>query len=221
MNTETPDIARPSQPKAVGTTAPFLCGLFEAFQRLDHRLEQAVSAAEKIFGAPAGSDPYRGLYITRDETTRLLRQEPGSLAFPIANEEDLGTEAARFDEGSRLSCLRRAFGLSPLEVDAIVIALAPEIDLRYERLYAYLQDDVTRRRPSVDLVLNLLCASAEEKLQCRKHFGASAPLVRNDLIHLVQDPQHVQPGSFWDKRSRMRAFCRSADLHARRYRLTK
>ena len=40
-----------------------------------------------------------------------------------------------------------------------MIALAPEIDLRYERLYAYLHDDVSRRHPSVDLALNLDCGA--------------------------------------------------------------
>ena len=43
---------------------------------------------------------------------------------------------------------------------ALLIALAPEIDPRYERLYAYLQDDVTRKRPSIDLTLNLLPATS-------------------------------------------------------------
>jgi hypothetical protein len=46
--------------------------------------------------------------------------------------------------------------LSAFDVDLILLALAPKLDLRYERLYAYLQDDVTRTWPSVDLALNLL-----------------------------------------------------------------
>ena len=48
-------------------------------------------------------------------------------------------------------------------IDVLLICLASELDLRYERLYAYLQDDVTRKQPSVDLVLNLLCPSFEAK----------------------------------------------------------
>ncbi|ABG51415.1 AAA ATPase [Trichodesmium erythraeum IMS101] len=36
----------------------------------------------------------------------------------------------------------------------MLIALAPEIDLRYDRLYAYLQDDFTSKGSSVDLALN-------------------------------------------------------------------
>ena len=57
----------------------------------------------------------------------------------------------------RLDRLARLFGLSTLDIDILLICLAPELDNRYERLYAYLQDDVTRKRPSVDLVFNLLC----------------------------------------------------------------
>lgn len=73
----------------------------------------------------------------------------------------------------------------------IFIALAPEFDLRYEKLYSYLQDDVSKKRPSVDLVLNLLCADASAKLQMRSRFLSDAPLVRHGLIQLVQDSGHT------------------------------
>ena len=75
----------------------------------------------------------------------------------------------------------------------IVIALAPELDLRYERLYAYLQDDVTRRRPSVDLALNLLCPTAGDKLACRAHFASDSPLIRHGLVRFVTDSTQPDP----------------------------
>jgi SpoVK/Ycf46/Vps4 family AAA+-type ATPase len=96
-------------------------------------------------------------------------------------------------ELSRLAWLKSTFGLSRFEVDVILIALAPELDLRYERLYAYLQDDVTRKRPSIDLVLNLLCPSAAAKLARRAHFASDAPLMLHRLLHLIPDPNQVQP----------------------------
>jgi hypothetical protein len=80
--------------------------------------------------------------------------------------------------------MQRAFSLSGFELDALLIALAPEIDLRYQRLYAYLQDDVRRRRPSVDLVLNLLCPTVEAKLEARCFFGPRAKLVENRLLRV-------------------------------------
>ena len=57
---------------------------------------------------------------------------------------------------ARLSALAYVFDLDPLETEIVLICLAPDIDLRYERLYGYLQDDVTRRRPTTDLVAKLL-----------------------------------------------------------------
>jgi hypothetical protein len=81
------------------------------------------------------------------------------------------------------------YGLSVFDLDVVLIALAPELDLRYEQLYAYLQDDVTRKRPTVDLALNLLCPGAGEKLGRRGHFEPDAPLVRAGLLHLIPDAE--------------------------------
>lgn len=92
-----------------------------------------------------------------------------------------------------LGSLVQEYKLSKFEREAILVALAPEVDLRYERLFAFLQDDVTRKRPTVDLVLDLLCQTLEEKLAARAYFGTEAPLVRHKLIHLVADPHQVKP----------------------------
>ena len=51
--------------------------------------------------------------------------------------------------------LARAFGLEPVDVELLLVALAPDLDPRFERLYGYLHDDVSRRRASVGLALEL------------------------------------------------------------------
>ena len=94
---------------------------------------------------------------------------------------------------ARLQWLAGVFGLSRFDVNLMVIALAPELDLRYERLYAYLQDDVMRKRPSVDLALNLLCSTAESKWARRAHVASDSPLAHPDLVTLVPDPNQPQP----------------------------
>ena len=96
------------------------------------------------------------------------------------------------DDGSLLAWLGRVFSLSSFDINVIVIALAPELDLRYERLFAYLADDITRKRPTVDLALNLLCRSADEKLAERQAFATDSPLITNKLIRLVSDPNQVE-----------------------------
>ena len=100
----------------------------------------------------------------------------------------MGWELGGFRGSRQLSDgLRRAFGLSSFDLDVCVMALAPEIDLRYQRLYAYLQDDVTRKYPSVDLALNLLCRSQDDKLARRAHFTPDAVLVRHGLLQVGLD----------------------------------
>ena len=163
--------------------------LLSALQRLDKLLEQAIIKAQSVYGSEAANDPYRGLRIDRDELKRLLERQPGIPLFAVNGEK---TESDRVNNTS-LNWLKQTFGLSEFDLDLILIALAPEIDLRYERLYAYLQDDVTRKRPSVDLALNLLCPSAEAKLLQRVHFAPDAPLIKHDLLYLIPDPHQVKP----------------------------
>lgn len=165
--------------------------VWTALRRLDSLLERAIAAAELIYGPAAASDPFRGLHIRLDEVASLLGRAPG---VPLFSAQDQAVRADQPDEiGQRLGWLARTYGLSPFEIDAILICLAPELDLRYERLYAYLQDDVTKKRPTVDLVLNLLCVDSVDRLARRRHFTANAPLIDHHLLCLVADPSQVQP----------------------------
>lgn len=161
-------------------------------QRLDQRLELAVKTARAVYGLEAESDPYRGVQIGEEEVDRLLERE--------AVQPVLATQEISFQElfgdvvraGSGLAWLQQSFGLSEFDIAIVAIALAPELDRRYERLYAYLQDDVRCKRPTVDLALNLLCTTALEKLRRRFHFSSDAPLIRQGFLQLVPDSQQAQ-----------------------------
>ncbi|MDB4881898.1 MAG: family ATPase [Gemmatimonadetes bacterium] len=175
---------------AVGTERTAFDELLPALARLDRRLELAVARARVAFGPEAASDRFRGLYIADSEVDQLLAREPGAGAFhavpPSDDAADSSDEVAPrwLDPMSRLGRLARAFQLTTFEVDLLLIALAPELDLRYERLYAFLQDDVTRRRPTLDLALTLLCDSPSGRAERRCHVGPDAPLVRHRLVRL-------------------------------------
>jgi Winged helix domain, variant/ATPase family associated with various cellular activities (AAA) len=97
------------------------------------------------------------------------------------------------DKTLMLSRLADVCGLSPAEVDVLLIALAPELEPRYETLYAYLQNDVTRKRPSVDLVLNLICRTEQEKISARQLFYPDAPLLSFQLIDLQEEMYDRKP----------------------------
>jgi SpoVK/Ycf46/Vps4 family AAA+-type ATPase len=176
-----------------GVTNSFLAELIPALQRLDRLIERAVSAAQVAYGPEAPADPYRGLRIGLEEVQRLLARQPG---MSVLWSEQPGAEEpspAQAGEGGRLARLQQAFDLSPFAVDVLLVALAPDLDLRYERLYAYLQDDVTKKRPSIDLALNLLCPHFGSKLAARQCFMPDAPLFKDQLVHMFDDPLHHWP----------------------------
>ena len=162
-------------------------------QRLDHLLGRALEAAREAYGPDATSDSFRGLYVSGEQAARSLDGVTGEPTLGAAGappQPDWGRIAAD-DPGWRW--LRDTYGLSEMELDLALIALAPDVDLRYERVYGYLQDDVSRRRPTVDLALNLLTTTAAGKLDARTLLGPDAPLVRHRVITLLPDPMAVQP----------------------------
>ena len=93
----------------------------------------------------------------------------------------------------RLDNLAQAFQLTPLDLDILLIALAPEIDLRYARLYGYLQDNVTHKLPSVNLCLSLLFPYIEDRLAAHERLTKAAPLRQQGLLHLGHPSTNPQP----------------------------
>lgn len=165
--------------------------VIEALRRLDVMLESAVASA-RTSGEPGAAPSLRGLYIAPEEAASLLTRAPGAPTLGAGRVAG-GSLFASPLAFAPLASLAESFQLGSFDLDVILVALAPELDLRYERLYGYLQDDVTRRRASVDLALNLLTSTAEEKLARHASFALEAPLIRHGLVHLVPDPHHVQP----------------------------
>ena len=172
---------------------------------LDALLRTAVARARAAGLKP---DEYQGLYIDDTTIDTLLTDGldaglwPGSNAAELINMADSGDRvsaeqiseqladleaAANNDHPYRLLRLAQAFNLSPAERGLLLIALAPELDRRYERLYSYLQDDVTRRRPGVELTLNLLADTFADRVALRRILTPDAPLVRYDLISTFPD----------------------------------
>jgi len=169
-----------------GTGHSCLAALWPALQHLDKILDLAVHTMEPS-SAEDGAPSFRGLYIGREEVERLLARKPATGPFEamVAAADPSGDPI--HVEASPLFRLMREFRLSRFDADVLLVSLASEMDLRYEKIFAYLQDDVTRRRPTVELLLNLLCRSAEEKLHRLVHFYPHAPLVRNGLVRLASD----------------------------------
>ncbi len=119
---------------------------------------------------PTPDDPFRGLYLTADMVAGILETEP-----------DSGTPPSQ----EALAALAANFRLTALDVRFLLVALAPEIDPRFERLYGYLNDDVTRRRATVGLALSLSGLPAAGPGRFR--LAPGAPLVSGGLIEVLDE----------------------------------
>ena len=61
-----------------------------------------------------------------------------------------------------IDSLKRIFSLDRAGVMAVLLALAFEYDRRYERIFGYLQDDISRTRPTVGLLKALMARMTPE-----------------------------------------------------------
>lgn len=82
----------------------------------------------------------------------------------------------------RVQSLKTVFGLSELERDILLVCLLPELDGRYRRLFGYLQDDASRDRPSVELVLQVLAPLIGDLGEARALFEPTARLFEYALL---------------------------------------
>jgi len=144
-------------------------------------IKSAVIEVDNLGGDP--TDALRGLLVTRDEVEGHLRQ------LGISEPKPKGRRPIALDipPNSPLARLTTAFDLPPLDVAILLIALAPDLDRSYERVYAYLQDDVSLRYPTLNLVANLLSAYGEPRFVVWERLSPDAPLRKNHLILLTND----------------------------------
>jgi len=191
--------------------------LLAELQRIDLKLRLRVLET-RLADDGRAVDEFRGLYVSEEEVDAIVAS-----AFPLLTDDgaaDLSnstlghiidslrqleaqiakrkSESLRNGVMLRLLRLSELYHLSEFELDALLVCLLPEMKLKYERLYAYLQDDVTKKRPSIDLVLRLLCPSVQQRLAARKAFSPQAPLVKYHLLR-VGDELPTAPGSFLSK----------------------
>lgn len=171
--------------------------VLENLGHLDDLLKRAFERAQKVFEREAEGEArpweYRGLHVSRNDAERLLSHPPGTPLVSATRHDPhsldvFGRHPIWGEYGDQL-------GLTAFDQAVTMLVLAPEVDLRYERLYAYLQDDVTRRRPTVSLALDILCPTAETKMEWRSRFAADSPLIRAGVLELAADPN--RGGSPW------------------------
>jgi len=176
--------------------------LRDELARLDLILLQLQ--ASKTTGYRRGDDPFSGLYVSDSEAEALLENRESMIVAKgkLANYSDrILTKELEIQQKvlkslelamePRLFRLARCFSLNRLEMDAILICAASELDPKYERLFGYLQDDLTRKFPSVGLVQELLCKTFEDMIESRKFFLPTATLLHNRILEIAADREDI------------------------------
>jgi hypothetical protein len=135
--------------------------LFQLDQRLLHLVEK--SHTQNVAPMELG---LRGLVITDNEIDEYLK--PNSLGTEQHHHESsAGTQGIWQQVESRIRLSREAgivlplltvrerFNLSDFETECLLGCLATEVDKKYEKIYAYLNDDITRKYPTPWLLISL------------------------------------------------------------------
>src|SRR6267143_4252902 len=181
-------------PPLTAVTDASLLHVLRRLELVEGRVRAAV--ARRRTTDPETDDRFRGLYISQTHVDRLLadRSVPAAPDPAAAKaREDIEADAdAAEKEGSdlRLRRLARNFRLDEIDIELLLIAMAPDVDPRFERLYGFLQDDVSRRRASVGLGLEL-CGLPSSSAYARSRLAAGAPLVDEYLVQVDENERPV------------------------------
>ncbi|HEV7809523.1 MAG TPA: hypothetical protein VGO64_02900, partial [Candidatus Limnocylindrales bacterium] len=157
---------------------------------LETRVHDAV--ARRASTDPRPDDPFRGLYLSDQQALDLVDgRSPAWGPQPDADLAGVGACEAAADEAAaagadiRLRLLGDAFDLDLVDTELLLIALAPDLDPRFESLYGYLQDDVTRRRATIGLALRLALLGLADP-DARRRLSTGSSLVGGGLL-LLED----------------------------------
>ena len=177
--------------------------------RLNCLLRQAVDRfrGQRPAGQRNGLD---GVVIVDDEIDRFLDSAPGDARGRPGEADGGDPDDCDPDSGRRrcrsravasadlgielpLDLIRQRFELTDLEVDALLHCAAAELHPGYGRVFAYLNNDITRQRPSVGLILAVLCPGWADRLRGRRELGPRSGLFHWGLVtarsgdHLAAD----------------------------------
>ncbi len=163
--------------------------IHQQIQRIRQKKE-VVDGFQEIYVSDGEIDSILGdTYPANDDEDQRIQALRGLIAEIETEIEEKKVESQRRGITLNLPLLANFFGLTPFEIDVILISMAPELDTKYERLYAYLQNDAIKKQPCVYLILDLLCNANDEKIYARQYFDAGAPLFKHHLLQFTEAPE--------------------------------
>jgi len=109
----------------------------------------------------------------------------------MLDEQECALEAAirgnAMDKHSTLPLdrLEQQIRLNEMEMRALLVCVAPELDRAYERIYAYVLDDLNRRFPCIELAIILCADDLPAQLRQRALLGPLGKLRRLGVLDTV------------------------------------
>jgi hypothetical protein len=160
---------------------------------LRRALRLAVAEQRRLNAALARPD-LKAYCITDPHVDQLLEQigtPPARLAYGAARrlrddeqqgEARLRATAAELGFALPLDSAASAFALDGADVDTLLACAASELHRGYARIFAFIQDDVTRQLPSIDLLCALTTENEAQWVTRRRALGAHGTLRRIGLL---------------------------------------
>ena len=182
------------------STSQALTHLLLRFRPLNRALRAAVADQGKLAARLFHPD-VTPLCVTEEQVQTLL-DDVESLFLPAQSRSktaSLTDEETATERQIRANCwasgltlpldsLTEEMKLSPFEVEALLLCAAVEVDRSYERIYAYILDDLNRRYPCVELLSSLTANSLAEICARREVLGPYGKLRRSGALRAYGDP---------------------------------
>jgi hypothetical protein len=168
-------------------------------QPLNRALRAAVENQRRLAGrmeAPQLSplcvtDEHVSILLDQVDITQSGNPLPGMGMALDENEqsveEELRARCGVLGKKLPLDALTQSFELTPFEQEALLVCAALELDRAYERIYAFILDDLNRRFPSIDLLISLTSTSVEQRIARRHALSSVGKLRRTGILQSCGD----------------------------------
>lgn len=168
-----------------------------------------LSVHKHLASSPANARKLVGAHLDENDIRRLLQgacDPDASFVAPQAMDVELREEIARARTRDELSDARRKASraaefpllldrfyltadVAPMERDIILLLLLAEVDPNAGLLFAYLNDDLVRRFPTVHSVCVTLAPSYAESFRMHRIFAPEGSLTSRGVIWTTDDEQ--------------------------------
>lgn len=150
---------------------------------VDHQAQAAAVLTRPDLTPFCVTDEQVGSLLDRvDVFTEAMTEPPSPPRPDPESEQHLRRLAAARGVTLPLDALATRFGLTRTEQDTLLLVAAPELDPGYERIYAYLVDNLNRRAPCVELLVTVGADTPAARLALRRTLSPTGRLRRFGLL---------------------------------------